>query len=293
MSNLNSENGKSRSSRTGLIVAVCSVAAVLVLAVAGILLKDRLYCSLALKRVSENEFTSAYSILEHLTDDRYDALEKYIELRMDINRNYSALMVSFDMEKITEWRNTASDIVAGSGNIRGFPSDDAAGIYKSLETICTMTDRYEAIRPEILSAMDVFNEINSFYLSDPDGNRNVFTVAEERSKIAEWNRQCEVLAEYSSQLPQGDTVYLLSYLISEIRSECADLEAVMEKVLASGYSETDTVRVTGEGQKVFPDIKNSSGNTVNVCRKEEYEEYLYAGICRNLVQSLAEYYTGI
>ena len=79
-------------------------------------------------------------------------------------------------------------------------------------------------------------------------------------------------------------------MIKEVQGEIADLNAAMDSVIADGYAETDLVRFSGEGQKRFPDIYNSSNESVNLTDKEKYEQYMYKELCTGFVESLGGFY---
>ncbi len=278
----------------GRLAAVAGIiAAAVIVTILVLIFKSSIYYSLALGKVRNNEFTSSLSLLERADSEKAEVMKDYVNLRLDINRNYSVMISSFDIEVINNWNGKVDALTE---KIELFPADigkDISALSEKLKNIVSINEKYQLIRSDVLSALDVFNELNRLYAVDASGNRTTFTVAEENAKAAEWENRVNILSDFSSQIPGGDTIYLLSYLISETRSECADIREAMQTVLSHGYTETDSVRISGSGQKQFPDITNSSGTAVNVTRKEEYEEYMYAGICRALVETLAGYYTGI
>ena len=90
-------------------------------------------------------------------------------------------------------------------------------------------------------------------------------------------------------MDRSESIYLLTYLIKEVQGECTDLEYIIVSVTESGYSETDVVRFSGEARKKYPDIRSSTAS-VNLLEKENYELYVYRGICRALVEKLGEFY---
>ena len=79
-------------------------------------------------------------------------------------------------------------------------------------------------------------------------------------------------------------------MAKEAQGEISELNAAVDSVADSGYGEEDLVRFKGEAVKRFPDITNSSGESVNLLNKEVYERFMYEEFCNKLVQNLAPYY---
>ena len=65
---------------------------------------------------------------------------------------------------------------------------------------------------------------------------------------------------------------------------------MVDIVIENGYTETDTVRLNIEGKKRYPDLRSSNNESVNLLEKDNYELYVYKGICRAFVESLGEFY---
>lgn len=292
---MNSDTANQNSTNSGrktIIVAVCIVAAVVVSAVSFFVFKNSIFTAVAVKRIEKEQFASARTVALKITDDSGDVITDYIDLRVEINRKYPTLLADFDIDTMTAWRDKANEIES-SGKLPNALSGAIEKLGNKLETVCNLESDYRGMRENVLSMMDVFGEINRLYTQDENGKNPVFTISEERNKIAQWQAICQTLSSFSAELPDGDSVYLLSYLISETYSECDEINNQLSQIQAMGYGENDTVRENGTAQKTFPDITNTAGTTVSVTDKTEYEEYLYIAVCRALTQSLAEYYSGI
>lgn len=282
------------SGQKGIIIAICSVAAVVLIVVALLLSKNTAYYKMAKNKAENNQFKSAQSYLDGIENDKAKVLYDYATLRVDINSSYASQIAAIDINQIREWSNTAQSIAARGELLPTDMRSSADALSIKLNNICTLYDEYNSERyADISNLMDVFNEINYLYTKDAEGKNTTFTVAEENGKIQNWLNLYNIVNDYSSRLPNGDSIYLLTYLLKETQGEIDDLNKAIAVVTDSGYSETDTVRVSGDGHKNYPSITNSDGVSVNLARKDEYMQYLYSGICRALVESLAEYYLGI
>lgn len=285
-------NDKNRNLRKILIIAV-SVIAVIAAAVIAVLFNvNSIYLKQGKAKLEENSFTDAKYYFEKCSTDEGEILRKYAELRIDINKKYPAMLTEYDEELIESWCDSAAETV---NNIDVLPEEikaDAIGVYTKLKTIKDAHEKYNLSRNDILEMMDVFAEFNRLYSKDADGKNTTFTVSDETVLIERWEELNENLQEFQNEYFPDGSVYLLSYLIKECQGECLDLRNAMKVVTDAGYSETDTVRLSGEGTKTFPGVTNTSGNTVNVARKDEYESYMSQGINRGLVEMLSGYYTG-
>ncbi len=281
----------SHGNRKTLVAAVCVILFLAVVLFAFLAAKNPIYISLAQKQTAENDFSTAYETVQKASGAQAELLEKYITLRIDINNSYPDLLSDFDEAKINEWNEGAALINEKSDLLGEKLSVDAQLLYQTLLSVTDCISEYAVIRPDILSMMDIFHEINRLHTKDTDGKNIGFTVLEERAKISGWEHQCGLLSDFSLKVPGYESIYLLNYLIKETQGECADLTAAINSVTESGYSETDKVRFSGEGRKTYPDIKSSNNESVNLLEKNNYEFYMYKGICRALVESLAEFYT--
>ncbi len=279
--------------RKKLIIAVCVVACLAVLLLAFLLMKNTLFLSAAEKKAESQDFKSAQSYLDGIDNEKANALSQYVSLRIDINSNYALLLSDFNIDIITEWKNTADEILSNKEYLSENIKNTVEELSSKLDTIFSLYEEFSEMESDILELMDIFGEINRLYTKDENGNNTSFTVSEEYAKIERWTELYNTVSDYFSKIPNGDNIYLLSYLLKETLGEIDDLNSAMDNILSKGYSETDTVRVSGEGHKQYQSITNSNGVTVNLARKEEYTEYLFSSICRTLTESLAEYYLGI
>lgn len=279
--------------RKKLIVAVCVVACLVVLLFAFLALKNTVFFAIAENKAESSDFSSAQNYLEGIDNEKANVLNQYVSLRIDINSHYALLLSNFDIDTVTGWKNTADDILSNKKYLTDSIRTTAEELSSQLDTICTVYGEFDERKSDVLELMDIFGEINRLYTKDESENNPTFTVSEEREKIERWKELYNTVYDYSLRIPNGDSVYLLSYLLKETLGEIDDLNGVVDTVLSKGYTETDTVRVSGDGHKQYQSITNSNGVSVNLARKEEYTEYLFTSICRALTESLAEYYMGI
>lgn len=275
--------------RKALVAAVCVVFLLFALITVFLLAKNPIYVSMAQKKAENAEFSAAAELIAKTDGEKSEILDKYIMLRLDINRSYPDLLTEYSGEKLAAWSETLSAL---SQNADLLGKELSAEVQRLLQTLTVITDGvsgYEAMRADVLSMMDVFQEINRLHTKGDDGKNIGFTVAQEKEKIRMWEKQCDALEQYSIGVDRSESIYLLTYLIKEVQGECTDLEEVIDSVTESGYSETDTVRFSGEARKKYPDIRSSTAS-VNLLDKENYELYVYRGICRALVENLGEFY---
>ena len=280
---------KSNGNRKLLVAAAC-VVFVLAALIAGLLIaKNPFYLSMAQKKAENGEFSAAAELVSKTDGKKSEMLDRYIMLRLDINRCYPGLLTEFEAGKIAEWEKILLSLNEESSILGEEIASEIAELSEVLSLIADKTGEYEAMRADVLSMMDVFCEINRLHTKGADGKNTGFTVVEEKEKIRMWEQYCETLERYSLSIDPNDTLYLLTFLIKEVQGECADLEEAIDSVIESGYSETDKVRFSGEGRKSYPDIKSSNAS-VNLLEKENYEFHLHKGICRLLVETLGEFY---
>lgn len=292
MAELKAQNRKENrnGNRKPLVAAACVVFILAALLAASLAAKNTVLLSLAQKKAASGDFSAAAELVVKTEGEKSEILDKYIMLRLDINRCYPDMLTEFDSDKIAYWSETA-DMIKAQGNLLGEKiAAEAAALSETLSGIISGVSEYELLRDDVLSMMDVFLEINRLHTKGEDGKNIGFTVAEEREKIRMWEQQCAALEEYSINIDRTESIYLLSYLIKEVQGECTDLAEAIDSVIESGYSETDRVRFSGEGRKSYPDIRSSNNVSVNLLEKENYELYVYKGICRALIENLGEFY---
>lgn len=279
---------KRNGSKKKLVAALCIVLSLAVITTALLAVKGPFYYSAAQRKAESGDFSAAAEDVVKSDGKKANMLEKYILLRLDINRCYPDLLTEFDIEKIKSWRESASAL-ADSGLLGEKITADVVLLSETLSSIISDVTEYEALRDDILSMMDVFLEINRLHTKGEDGKNIGFTVVEEKEKIRMWESQCDALEQYAIGTDGSENLYLLNYLIKEVQGECTDLEKAIDSVTESGYSETDKVRFSGEGRKTYPDICSSNAS-VNLLEKNEYELYLYKGICRLMTERLRDFY---
>lgn len=282
--------GKSNGNRKFLVAAACVVFVLAALIITFLAARNPFYFSAARKKAENGEFSAAAELVVKTEGEKSEMLDKYIMLRLDINRCYPDLLTEYSSEKIAAWSETAALL---SENPELLGEELSAEVERLSETLTAISDGvsgYEAMRSDVLSMMDVFHEINRLHTKGEDGKNIGFTVAEEKEKIRIWEQQCDALEQYAIGIDRSESIYLLTYLIKEVQGECTDLEEAIDSVTESGYSETDKVRFSGEGRKNYPDIRSSNAS-VNLLEKENYEHYVYKGICRALVEGLGEFYS--
>lgn len=281
---------KSANGNKKILVAAACVVFSLALLITGLLVaKNPFYLSLAQKNAENGKYSAAAEFVAKTESKKSEMLDKYIMLRLDINRCYPDLLTQYDGEKIAFWCETATLLSEKSDLLGKKLAGESATLAEALNAIMQGVSEYESMRADVLSMMDIFPEINRLHSKGDDGKNIGFTVAEEKAKIRLWEKQCDALEQYSFGIDRGENIYLLTYLIKEVQGECTDLESAIDSVTASGYSETDRVRFSGEARKNYPDIRSNSAS-VNLLEKENYEFHLYKGICRTLVEKLGEFY---
>ncbi len=285
------QNNASENRRNKPIIAAVAVVCALLFAVILFLAcKNFLYLSISEYKTEKNQYSEAMEIIENIHTDEAEALLLYLKLRNDINESYPVLLTDFQPSIIAGW----TDAVTAVEDVKHLLSDEIAleaeALAATLHQVNSCLTQYDTIRPDILSLMDIFAEMNRLYTKAPDGKNISFTVSEEKIKISEWDQKISTLINYAHTVPGFENIYLLNYLIKEAESECLELKNSMESVLLMGYKETDTIRLNGSGQKQFPAITNSNGESVNLLKKESYEKYMYDGICVQLAEILGVYY---
>lgn len=292
MSEMQVQNRKelTNSNKKALVAAVCVVLVIALMIVVSLAVKSPVYRFAAEKEAERGDFFRAAENITKASGEKAEILEKYILLRLDIISAYPDLLTEFNIEKINFWIESADSIISSGDLLSEEVLAQTQLISQTLNGIISGVSGYESLRDDVLSMMDVFNELNRLSSADSEGNSIGFTVAEEREKIRQWQLKCDALEEYSRTINGSESIYLLNYLIKETQGECIDLNEKMNIVIESGYAETDNVRLNIEGQKRYPDIRSSNNESVNLLEKDNYELYVYKGICRALVESLGEFY---
>lgn len=283
------KTGLADGNRKALVAAVCIVFSLFALITVFLVSKNPIYVSLAQKKAENAEFSAAAELVAKTDGKKSEILDKYIMLRLDINRSYPDLLTEYSSEKLVAWREDLSELSENADLLGAELSAEVQKLSQTLTEIADGVSGYEAMRADVLSMMDVFQEINRLHSKGEDGKNIGFTVVEEKEKIRIWEKQCDALEQYSISVDRSESIYLLTYLIKEVQGECTDLEDIIDSVTESGYSETDVVRFSGEARKKYPDIRSNTAS-VNLLEKENYELYVYRGICRALVEKLGGFY---
>lgn len=285
-------NSRIKSGKKLKIILICVAVFIAAAAVLLFALKNVIFTQRAVKSIEKDDLNSARAAAQHITNDSGQVTENYVELLTEINRKYPDLLAEFNIDTFKNWRDRAEEI-KNDENLPEKLIEGADALYKKLYKLCQLYGEYDGMRADVLEMMEVFNEINRLYSPGEDGKNVAFTVKEETEKVEKWEEICFVLSTYSSDVPNGESIYLLSYLVSETYGECEEIRNQLKQISAKGYDENEPVRVNGNGQKTFSDVVNTKGVTLSVLEKEEYEEYMYVAICRALTQTLSEYYVGI
>lgn len=277
-------------SKKPIIAAVSVICVLSVLIIVFLACKNTLFFSISQYKAEKHQYAEAMELIEDIHTEKADALALYLDLRNDINENYPVLLTDFQPSIIAGWTAKVTQIE----NVKHLLSDEitleAEKLGETLHQVNSCLTQYVRIRGEILSLMDIFSELNRLYTKAPDGKNTSFTVSEERIKIATWEQQLSTLINFANTVPNYENIYLLNYLIKEAEGEHLDLRTAMDSVIAMGYKETDLIRLNGSGQKRFPAIVNSNNESVNLLQKENYERFLYEGICIQLAEVLGIYY---
>lgn len=285
------EKVKKKNGRKSYFARVILLLTVLYLIACYSLFQNQIWFHFAEEKALKNEYYAAHAIACRAEDEKSAALRNYISLRIEINKKYSDMLTEYDEKTINEWQKEAKRLTAYSYAFNNGVSQSVSRLSETLELICRLYEEYHGIQDEILEAMDVFGEMNRLYTKDSTGKNRSFTVKEETEKIENWMRINESIGSIAYRIPGYENSYLLNYLITEIRSECEELNAAMRLILSEGYSETDEVRLNGDAKKSFPDIQSSGAKSANVTEKEEYVSMMNEGMDKILVQVLAEFYT--
>ena len=281
---------ENRNSRKPLIIAVGVICALLAILITFLACKNTIFYSTAEKKAENLEFSEAAELVGNVSSEKGDLLSDYLALRADINAVYPMLLAELDMEKINEWSVTAARISQSDAGLSQKITSEAAAIGQKLGVITGCMSEFERIKPEILSLMEIFNEVNRLLTKGPDGKNIGFTAAEEKAKLSQWQIQLAGLSDYAQTVPGGENIYLLTYLIREAQGELSEIADAVDAVTAGGYSDTDLVRFGGSGRKSFPGIQNDKGETVNFLEKEPYVEFMFKEIKRALAENIGEFY---
>ncbi len=253
--------------------------------------EEPIWFMLSERKAESNDFYAAYSVACRAESEECARLRSYISLRIEINNGYPELLTDFNIKTLEKWRDEAAEVAKYSNIFSKKISESSMRLSETLELLCTLYNDYNMLENDIFSVMDVFFELNRLYTDAGNGGNTAFTVDEENEKIENWLLLNEKISGVAYSIPGHENLYLLNYLIKEVRSECEDLSTAMRMVLENGYSSSDNVHLSGEAVKIFPDIQSNTNQKVNLQRKDEYIKAMYSGVCRALLQNIAEYYT--
>lgn len=276
--------------RKKTVAAVAAGLALVALVAAFLILKNPLLCRVSESLASDGRYYAAEKYVGMCDGEKADVLESYIKLRQDINANYPLMLEGFDREKIEEWRSIAENVRNNGDFLGGGLSQEATALSERLDKICAFLKEYDELRPEILELFDVFNEINRLYTKNATGVNPVFTISEEIAMIDRWEMTARKLDIFSAEISDAGKMYLFTYFIKEAQGEAVDLRSAMYGFLAQGYDAYDQIRVTGDTVRTFPSVQNGSGETVNLQKKDKYENFMYRDMCGALAEMLGEFY---
>lgn len=283
--NNKSAGGKHKAVKNAAVI----LCAVLVILAAFLFGKNALFLSISQSFAVKGEYREAVEFSSMSTSAEAELVSDYAYLRVSINENYPDLLAQFNREKLEEWYSTVCRISENGQNLNSELLSRVNNIKQTLELIFERVDSYEQIRPDVLSLMDAFNEINRLYTMDENGKNTSFSVKTEYDRIYEWEKQLHTVSQYLSSTPNSESIYLFSYMLKEAEAECVQLNEILSTVLSSGYKNDDLVRFSGTTRKTFPDIQNGDVS-LNFLEKEEYEKYMYKGLCRSLIENLLIFY---
>ncbi|MBR4857974.1 MAG: hypothetical protein IKU08_02175 [Clostridia bacterium] len=281
----NKNHGKSK--KLTAAVSVCAVLAVLI--VVFFFTKNIVFSSLAGISAEKENYRYAVTLSDFSSGEKAQVIKDYSVLRIEINKYYPLLTSEFNLDKIRDWSAAAKDINNRSYHLSEELAAEIMEIDTALSQIISCCEEYVALKPDILDMMDVFNEINRLHTKDAEGKNTSFTVAQERLTLDRWNTANEKLLGFIARIPDSENMYLINFLAKEAQGEIAEIGKAIDSV-ASLYGETALVRFGGDALKQYPDFFNSSGERVNLLRKEEFESFVYSELCAQLVHSLAGFY---
>lgn len=283
-------NNAAKSTGKKVLTAVLSVVAALIVLLTGfILLKDSYFCSVAQNKVLDNDFRGAVKWASKSQDSKAAFLIEYSELRRAINEKYPELLASFDYNLIVAWSDSAEHLLEVSGQYPDLDSaigESLASLSSTLKNIESVISEYQLLRPSVYSLMDLFAEYGRLYTKDAQGLNVVFTLSDETRKLDEWDSLNETVALFAQSFEEGGEVYLLNYLIQEARGESSLLRTAFAE---SGYANDESVRLEGENTRTVSTVQNGS-ESISLLEKERYEGFMYAEICKALVENLGEYF---
>ncbi len=286
----NNRRGSNHGKKNALIAVVSSLAAVMIILVAFFLSKNTVFHELARSRADKGDFSTAAVLVRQSGSEKSQVLEDYINLRLEINEHYPVMLSEYDRDKLEMWALTAEKLCNHGEALGDTMAQEVLELSHLLSQIVAAEKEYNALKADILDMMDVFNEINRLHTKDAEGKNASFTIAAERERIADWTELNNKILSFISSVPGNENIYLFNYMAKEAQGEISELNAAVDSVADSGYGEEDLVRFKGEAVKRFPDITNSSGESVNLLNKEVYERFMYEEFCNKLVQNLAPYY---
>lgn len=284
----NENHGKNK--KIAAVVSVCVALATILIVF--LVAKNSIFSSLAGISAKNGNYRYAVTLADFATSEKAEIIKDYSVLRIEINKYYPLLTSEFNLDKIREWSASAKSINDRSYLLSEELSAEIMEIDTALSQIISCCEEYEALKPDILDMMDVFNEINRLHTKDAEGKNTAFTVEQERQMLNRWNAADEKLLKFIAHIPGSENIYLINFLAKEAQGEIAELSKTIDDV-AQLHGETALVRFSGDALKQYPDIFNNNGKRVNLLKKEEFVSFVYSELCTELVHSLAGFYTAV
>lgn len=279
---------ESRSSNK-IVAAVGILFALITLVTVFFLTKNYVFMAVARNAVIDSDFETAEKLADLCSGEEAEIFGEYVDLRREISADYAELRTNFDRKKVESWQKTAAELI-DSGVSLGKESDARLKeISEKLSVICNTLSEYDALRPDILTLFDIFNETNRLYTKDSNGQNPVFTISDELAAVIAWEEVAKSLDSFLAETVNGEKMYLFAFFVKEAQGEASDLRESVLRFAEQGYDLNAPIRVTGDIHRTFPSIRNSDGSTVNLQQKENYEACMYRGMCATLTETLGEY----
>ena len=251
---------------------------------------DNIFYHIASHKCANDDFISAINSLEECESDRARNLERYCFFRSDFDREYPSMLSEFNEERFIEWKSTIDIISENSGDFPDSCKEDVASLKERFDEIDKVHSEFTGFSADIDSLMDIFTVVNT--LAGYGESENTYTMSQIKEKLSRWKTVNLALEMFSHKIPDGESVYLLSYLISEVKGESKDIEEILSLCEEEGYDESFVIKVKLSGKKTFQTITGSKGATVCVAEKENYIKELSNGVHSALMKSLNEFYKG-
>ncbi len=276
-------------SSSKIVAAVGILLALITAATVFLLTKDHIFMAAARNATIDMNYKKAEMLADLCAGDEADVLGDYIDLRQEISAAYPTFRTNFDRQKVESWQKTATELKSNGVSLGDEIDAQLEGLSGKLDVICATLTEYDALRPDIMSLFDVFNETNRLYSKDASGENTVFTISDELAAILKWEETAKKLDSFLVNTVNGEKMYLFAFFIKEAQGEAADLRESILKFAEQGYDLNAQIRVTGEIHRTFPSIRNSDGSTLNLQNKESYEAGMFGGMCTELTETLGEY----